>query len=592
MTNTYHLPCPDCGSSDALTEYDDHTYCFACRKRRGKGGYRGDRGRDKSINNKVIDYSSLKDYNKYLSTTEDCSSNLSESYLGTSNLSELSLGTLKGPLAKKEERLTKDLIDYRGILADTFKFYGCYFRSLDGDTPVQLVMPYGKQANKVRSLKEKKFHSEGVFNTDLLFGMDKFPTGKYITILEGELDAMSCYQMSGSKYPCVSVRSSSSARKDCEATFKYLNSFERIYLCFDSDEPGQKAVKEVASLFDPNKVYHVHLNRFKDANEYLLAGAKDQFLSEWWNAKPYLPKGIVGDYASIKDILKKEDASSIASYPYRTLQSMTYGIRSKEVILLTAQEKIGKTEVLRSFEHHLLKTTDYNTGIIHLEESEKRSIQGLVGYELQVPVHLPDSNITLDETILSYQKLTKRDNRCFFYSHFGSDDPQVILDMIRYMVVACHCKFIFLDHITMLVTGFQNEDERKTLDFLSTHLGMMTRELDFTLFLVSHVNDDGKTRGSRNISKIADLLLHLDRDIESSSTDERNKTHLLIKGNRFASHSGPAGTLWFDPVSFTLKELNSGEEHILPIKEEAQRDTLQAMESSDSRPSSLWVQDS
>ena len=26
-----HLPCPDCGSSDALTEYTDgHTYCFSC----------------------------------------------------------------------------------------------------------------------------------------------------------------------------------------------------------------------------------------------------------------------------------------------------------------------------------------------------------------------------------------------------------------------------------------------------------------------------------------------------------------------------------------------------------------------------------
>ena len=25
-----HLPCPDCGSSDALTEYTDGTYYFSC----------------------------------------------------------------------------------------------------------------------------------------------------------------------------------------------------------------------------------------------------------------------------------------------------------------------------------------------------------------------------------------------------------------------------------------------------------------------------------------------------------------------------------------------------------------------------------
>ena len=25
-----HLPCPDCGSSDGMTDYGDHTYCFVC----------------------------------------------------------------------------------------------------------------------------------------------------------------------------------------------------------------------------------------------------------------------------------------------------------------------------------------------------------------------------------------------------------------------------------------------------------------------------------------------------------------------------------------------------------------------------------
>jgi len=40
---------------------------------------------------------------------------------------------------------------------------------------------------------------------------------------------------------------------------------------------------------------------------------------------------------------------------------------------------------------------------------------------------------------------------------------------------------------------------------------MMVKELDFALIVVSHVNDDGLTRGSRNISKIADIRLDLYR---------------------------------------------------------------------------------
>ena len=106
----------------------------------------------------------------------------------------------------------------------------------------------------------------------------------------------------------------------------------------------------------------------------------------------------------------------------------------------------------------------------------------------------------------------------------------------------------------MLVTGYEGDDERRKLDYISTRLAMLTRELDFTLFLVSHVNDEGKTRGSRNISKVADLLVALDRDIENDDPEIRNRTKVTVKGNRFASTSGPAGSLKFDPKTYQIKE--------------------------------------
>jgi len=234
---------------------------------------------------------------------------------------------------------------------------------------------------------------------------------------------------------------------------------------------------------------------------------------------------------------------------------MTYGIRSKEVVLLLAQEKVGKTEIMRAIEYHLLKTTDDNIGIIHLEEEEKRSVQGLIGYELSVPCHLPDAGVSIEDQLEAYRQLTRRDGRVHYYSHFGSQDPDDVLQIIRYLVTVCHCQYIFLDHITMLVTGYEGDDERKKLDYLSTRLAMMTRELDFTLFMVSHVNDDGKTRGSRNISKVADLIISLDRNIEADTYDERNKTRLTVRGNRYAGLSGPAGALMFDPKTFKLSEM-------------------------------------
>jgi len=297
---------------------------------------------------------------------------------------------------------------------------------------------------------------------------------------------------------------------------------------------------------------------FKDPNEALQDDdLKSHLISSWYAAKKFRPKGIVGDYSEIEAILRQESQAAIGSYPFGTLQQMSYGIRPGELVLFTAQEKVGKTEVLRAIEHHLLKTTTENIGIIHLEEEEKRSVQGLIGYELSRPCHLPDCGLSVEDQMESYQRLTgSSENRVQFYSHFGTDDPDIILDNIRYLVTGGGCKFVFLDHITMLVTGFaeSEQDERKTLDRISTRLAMMTRELDFTLFLVSHVNDDGKTRGSRNIAKVADLIVHLERDLEASDAETRNTTELLVRGNRFAGVTGPAGKLVFNPSTFKLSE--------------------------------------
>lgn len=470
---------------------------------------------------------------------------------------------------------TKQYISFRNLLVDTLKRYGAVTRVDDQDVPLAYELPYGPEGAKVRPLAGPKMFpwSGSAQNSLPLFGMDKFSAGSAmsITITEGEVDAMSVYQIMGSKYPAVSVRGAASAATDCKRAHKYLDSFSKIYLCFDNDEPGRKAAASVGALFNPNKVFIVNLTKHKDANEYLTKGDSKELYNAWYNARVFHPKGIVASFSDIENVLKKADNLAKCEYPFPTLQQLTYGIRTSELVLFTAQEKVGKTEVMRAIEYHLLANTEDPIGIIHLEEQEKRSIQGLLGYHLKTPVHLPDSPVSLEDQISAYKDMVKAEGRLHFYTHFGSEDPNTILQAIRYLVAVCGCKYVFLDHITMLVTGSETDDERKTLDYISTQLAMLTRELDFCLFLVSHVNDDGKTRGSRNISKVADLIIHLDRDIEGATIAARNKTSLLVKGNRYAGATGPAGYLWFDPHSYTIKELEADD--LADIPDETKRTT-------------------
>lgn len=524
-----HVSCPRCGSSDANTIYQDGEWCFSC----GTG--------EKGVDN-------LEKPAKILRSFPQGNS------IGGYKSVEVNEFTVNNNKYKKQ------LISFCGLNKDTLEKFGIYSNVDDSGKVVEHVYPYANGALKHRLAADKQFYASGPMSSATLFGKDKFSPGSAmsITITEGEKDAASVYQMLGSKYPCVSVRGASSAKLDCQNEHKYLNSFEKIYLCFDNDEPGQKAAKEVASLFDVNKIYFVEMGGgCKDGNDYLTQGKQSEFVKLWWNAKRFIPKGIINSNEGVAEILRSKGASTIAHYPFTTLDEMTYGIRSGEFILFTALEKVGKTEIIRAIEHKLIKDTDYKMGIIHLEEGEKRSIQGLLSYEFDTPCHLPDCNVSVDEQIKKYTELVKVDGRVNYYTHFGSDDPDTILDVIRYLVSVEGCKFIFLDHITMLVTGFEGDDERKKLDYISTRLAMLTRELDFTLFCVSHVNDNGQTRGSRNIAKVADLIVHLERDIEAETFEKRNTTSPIVKGNRFAGRSGPAGYLRFDPFTYKVCEFKA-----------------------------------
>lgn len=503
-------PCPrkDCSSSDAYKVYDDgHGYCYSC----GRPTF------------------PEKD-SMFKTDTEEVST-------GNNNL-------------------TKQMLpEWRSLKEKTLTFYGTHFLVSPEGEPVRFVCTHANGAKRIRYLKEKAFSTDGAINEGGIFGWDRFNAGsaQAVTITEGYEDAMAVYQMMGSKYPSVSVRSSSTAKKDCQTAHEWLNSFEKIYLCFDNDTAGQKAKAEVASLFDFNKVYDVPLTKFKDANEYLEKGDTKSFVSSWYNAKRFLPQGVLTSFKEFDDALDEQEAVAMATFPFETLQLMTYGVRP-ELYLFTAQEGRGKTEVFRAIENHLLETTEDKIGIIHLEEKKSRTIKGIAGYKLGVPAHLPDSGVSNEDIKKAYREVIKTDERVHIYSRFGSDDPDVILDTIRFLVAVCGCKFVFLDHITLVVSGLEGDDERRKLDYISTRLAMMVEELNFALFLISHVNDDGKTRGSRNIAKVAHTHVHLDRDVENPDITVRNTTSLMLRKNRFAGLTGPAGSLLFDTEKYTLGE--------------------------------------
>jgi twinkle protein len=203
---------------------------------------------------------------------------------------------------------------------------------------------------------------------------------------------------------------------------------------------------------------------------------------------------------------------------------------------------------------HYLETTDVNIGGIFLEEHKGTLLKSLAGLDLGVAAHLPDAGVSNDEIKAAVRRIIRRDDRLHIYSHFGSDDLNVLLDTIRFMVAAAGCRIVFLDHISMVVSGLEGDDERRKLDWLVTHLQMLVEDLNFALIFVSHVNDAGQTRGSRYITKVADTTVGLSRNLISPDPGIRNSINVLFEYNRFTGRTGPVEPLEFDPDKYTLEE--------------------------------------
>ena len=429
-------------------------------------------------------------------------------------------------------------------------------------------------ANKVRRGGPKSGNSffwEGDSSQATLFGQDTFPAGsaKTITMVEGECDAMAAYELTGNRWPVVSVHSAPAAPKNAADNFEYLNSFDHIVICFDRDEakvnertgevhyPGQEAALTVAAMFPIGKVKILTLRDFKDPNEYLINGKTDQFVKEWFQAVPYTPTGLKFGRDMWQEISEPKNYETV-SYPFGGMDKASYGLRLSELVIITAKQKIGKTSVLKEIEHHLLKVSKHGIGLLHLEEPNSDTALGLMSITANKPLHLPDvrENVSNDE-LRTYFDTTVNSDRVVIWDHFGSNSIHEVLAKIRHMH-NLGCKYIVLDHLSIVVSD-QSGDERKQLDEITTKLKMMCMELNICVIAVIHQNRQGQIRGTAGVEQLANMVWRLERDKEDLDEWRRNVTKIVAQENRFCGITGPASYVWYNPMTGRLSELTDEE---------------------------------
>lgn len=424
-------------------------------------------------------------------------------------------------------------------------------------------------SNKVR-YPDKEFSVEGDLRHSGLFGQQLFPAGsaKFITLVEGEYDAPAAFELMGSRWPVVSVRSGADGATKCVAdNFEYLNSFPNIVICFDKDDPkvnektgqirypGQEAALAVAGMFAVGKVKVLTLAEGKDPNDYLKAGLRDAFNREWWSAPSYTPSGLKLGREMWQEISEPKNYETI-KYPWDGLNAQTYGIRLSELVVITAETGVGKTSVLKEIEHYILKNVPkHGIGLLHLEEPNPDTALGLMSIEAGIPLHLPDirEGVSKDELRKYFDDVINTD-RVIIWDHFGSNSIQEVLNKVRHMH-NLGAKYIILDHLSIVVSD-QNGDERKQLDEISTKLKTLCMELNIAVIAVIHQNRQGQIRGTAGVEQLANIVLKLHRERLSEDPWRRNVTKVIVEKNRFCGRTGPGCYLHYNEFTGRLNELN------------------------------------
>lgn len=134
------------------------------------------------------------------------------------------------------------------------------------------------------------------------------------------------------------------------------------------------------------------------------------------------------------------------------------------------------------------------------------------------------------------------------------------------MSVVLGCEVIILDHLSIVISGLDDRDERRLIDNTMTKLRQLVEETGVSLMLVSHLkrpegnrgHEEGaatslsQLRGSHAIAQLSDLVIGLERDQQG---DNPNETTIRVLKNRFSGDVGIATRLLYDKATGRLQEL-------------------------------------
>ena len=457
---------------------------------------------------------------------------------------------------------------WRGINRDTMEYFGV----TSDEQKVYFKYPSG--GYKVRKKGEKEFYAKNL-KGDELFGMQLFPAGcsKMVTITEGEADAMSAWQMlQNGRFtnPVVSLPGATPSGKLWEKCKGWLDSFDKIILSVDNDEPGRKVAEVAFDLF-PGKVYIMDHGQHKDANDFLMNGDGRAYVNSWWSAKKYSPAGFTSGAEGWLEAVRGETPYEYTPTPVEALNKAMRGWIKAGVTIVKAPPGVGKTSLFRYVQHDLVRNRGKVVANLAMEEMKSTTARGMATYELGTNVNTEEDQHFNNVSEEDFEKalLDVVGDEKFISFDIDPHDPlESTLKQCKHAISVYGADYIFIDHFQRLAYLSGVDGATASLTELGVKLVELSKRRNVGIIGISHVNNDGHTKYAKSIEEEAIVLLELERDKTTEDIDEKNTTYLTVTKNRPFATTGPAGMLRYDVDTTMVQEYKGPQEPTTPNHEE------------------------
>lgn len=554
-----HTACPSCNSSDGFAVYEEDGkpsggYCYVCEYSES-----GDNKKSKPKNKPRV--------------KENMTEKIKEK-------------VTKEQTDELKSRTTTKGSGYRGIRDDVLATFGVRTEYNEDDEVKAVYYPMTEAGELVGwkpRIHPKTFGGSigRTGNTCDLFGQFKFKTGgKTCLIVGGEHDQLAAYQMLKDYYksknwefePVVvsPTIGETGCAKQIQAQYEFFSQFEKCIVAMDSDDAGQKAVEKIVKVLPKGRAFVAKWS-LKDPNEMLEKGKQRQFISDFYDAKAYVPAGVMGSDSLYSHIIEQSHLEKVTLPPFlKKLEKMIGGgLILGHIYNIAAMTSIGKTALVNEIVYHMIFNSPHKIGVVSMELNSGQYGETLLSRHLQRKLSLLEQE---EKLIILEDENTKRLANELFVKEDGSprfflvDDRdgtvEQIQDTIEQMVIASGVKIVVIDVLQDLIEGMSNEDQALFMKWCKS----MIKSHNISFCLINHTRkkssgdteniqvSESDVMGSSVITKSASVNILLARNKLAEDERERNTTYVTLAKSRITGITGPAGKIYYDNIKHTMSD--------------------------------------